>query len=191
LTGFGLSITGSSKRKQQSFDAHVESELDVVLDNADPAVSHSEPLSEAALLNFTVPYECAVYQGVCTDRFGKQKLTFHRFVCNDGFCHKRMYPIEAARHAKVSSTHKDALSASKVAKTMRKSQMKQQNTVIDALLTSSGMIMSIGAYMVAENIAWSQFPKSPLSFPTSLHQLHSSQMIVGVCSVETLKQLLH
>jgi hypothetical protein len=122
LTGFGLSIAGSSEPKQQSSDAHLESEVEVVLDNADPAVS--QPLSEAALLNFTVTYEFVVYQGVCTDRFGKQKHTFHCSVCNDGFCHEWMYPNEAARHAKVSSTHKNAFSASKVAKTMRKSQTK-------------------------------------------------------------------
>jgi hypothetical protein len=62
LTGFGFSIAGSSKRKQQSSDAHLESEFEVVLDNAVPAVSQLEPLSKAALLKFTVPYECAVYQ---------------------------------------------------------------------------------------------------------------------------------
>jgi hypothetical protein len=168
LTGLGFSVAGSSKRKQQPSDAHLDSEIEVVPDNADRAGSQLEPLSEAALSKFTVPYEFAVYQGVCTDSNGKQRHTFFCSVCNDGFPHKWTYPNEAARHAKISTTHKEALTTSRVAKTMRKSQMKQQQASIDALLSSSGKIMAIAAYMVSENIAWSQFPKVPLSYPALL-----------------------
>jgi hypothetical protein len=159
LVGFGFSVATSSKRKQKSSDTHLESDLEIMADEGSPEQGGLQPLSGPGLLKFTDPYPFAIYEGVSIDAKGKHYRVFKCSVCNDGFPHKCMYPNEASRHANVSKTHKDALARSRMAKSMRQSQKKMQQADVEAMLTASGKILSIASYMVAENIAWAQFPK--------------------------------
>jgi hypothetical protein len=42
---------------------------------------------------------------------------------------------------------------------MQMSQAKTRQAAREQLLSTSGKILAIAAYMVAENVAWRQFPK--------------------------------
>jgi hypothetical protein len=156
LTGFGFSIASGSSSKRKN-DRASDLEVEVVPEKV--ARCDVSPLSDSKLAKFKNPFPYAVYHGVHTGKDGKPFHAFSCSICDDGQLLKWASPYDAGRHALQSVRHQRKVSDRSLVKSMQKSQSRMRQAATEQLLSASSKILAIAAYMVAENVAWRQFPK--------------------------------